>query len=103
MAFHRIKAKALAGPMMIYCQLNNQEHTSMFSAKKMLLLFRSQRTDSSWIRDAQIYESVNWAITGSDNGLLHIGQQKNWDKIGSFNGLLPDDTKPLSEPMLMYH
>ena len=26
-----------------------------------------------------------------------------WVNIGSGNGLLPDGTKPLSEPMLIYH
>ena len=26
-----------------------------------------------------------------------------WDNIGSGNGLLPDDTKPIPEPMLAYH
>ena len=26
-----------------------------------------------------------------------------WVNIGSGNGLLPDGTKPLPEPMLMYH
>ena len=33
-------------------------------------------------------------------GLVNIELQVN---IGSGNGLLPDDTKPLPEPMLTYH
>ena len=28
---------------------------------------------------------------------------QKWANIGSGNGLLPDDTKPLPEPMLTYH
>ena len=28
---------------------------------------------------------------------------KNWVNIGAGNGLLPDGTKPLPEPMLIYH
>ena len=28
---------------------------------------------------------------------------ENWVNIGSGNGLLPDSTKPLPEPILIYH
>ena len=36
--------------------------------------------------------------------LTHCGLvAENWVNIGSGNGLLPDGTKPLPEPMLIYH
>ena len=37
--------------------------------------------------------------------LTHCGlvMSKIWVKIGSGNGLLPHGTKPLPEPMLIYH
>ena len=50
-----------------------------------------------------VWDYVNGILSSS---LTHCGLVTPlaiWVNIGSGNGLLPDSTKPLPEPMLIYH
>ena len=73
----------------------------MDSQKKTLHILRSWASYRAFI--ACILEETHGVMSKTTVAWWHHRATEIWVNIGSGNGLLPDGTKPLPEPMLIYH